>query len=102
MRFREVVAKSYAAVSAIGFLGVAMCASGQVESGRFVGHITDAQGAIVQNATITATNVGTNIGQTVSTNSLGDYVITPVAAGVYTLSVTAPGFATATASKIEV
>jgi len=74
----------------------------QVESGRFVGRITDAQDAVVEKAIVKATNVNTNISQTAVTDSSGSYVITPVAAGVYVIHVTAPGFATTTTSKVEV
>jgi hypothetical protein len=73
-----------------------------VESGRFVGHITDAQGASVPHAIVKATNTGTNIVQSALTDSSGDFVITPVAAGVYSLSVMATGFQTINASNIEV
>jgi hypothetical protein len=82
--------------------GLALSAFGQVESGRFVGHITDAQGAGVPHAIVKATNAGTNIVQTALTDSTGDFVITPVAAGVYTLNVTAPGFESINAANIEV
>jgi hypothetical protein len=75
---------------------------GQVESGRFVGHITDAQGAGVPHAIVKATNTGTNIAQTAFTDSTGDFVITPVSAGVYSLTVIATGFETINAANIEV
>ena len=79
-----------------------MPASGQVEAGRFVGNITDAQGAAVPHAIVKATNTGTNIVQAAMTDSSGDFVITPVAAGVYSLTVTATGFETINTSNIEV
>jgi hypothetical protein len=83
-------------------LGLASSANGQVESERFVGHITDVQGAGVPHAIVKATNTGTNIVQSAITDSSGDCVITPVSAGVYSLSVTATGFQTINASNIEV
>ena len=83
-------------------LGLALSANGQVEAGRFVGHITDPQGAGVPHAIVKATNTGTNIVQTALTDSTGEFVITPVAAGVYSLSVMAPGFDTVSATNIEV
>ena len=73
-----------------------------MESGRFVGHITDAQGASIPHALVKATNTGTNILQTALTDSTGDFVITPVAVGVYSLNVTATGFQTINAANIEV
>src|SRR5260370_29644098 len=83
-------------------LGLASSAYGQVESGRFVGRITYAQGAFVAHAIVKATNSGTNIVQSAITDSSGDFMITPVAAGVYSLSVTATGLQTINASNIEV
>jgi hypothetical protein len=83
-------------------LGAASFTNGQVESGRFVGRITDVQGASVPHAIVKATNTGTNIVQSAMTDSSGDFVITPVSAGVYSLSVTASGFQTINASNIEV
>lgn len=53
-------------------------------------------------AIVKATNTGTNIVQTAITDSSGDFVITPVAAGTYSLNVTATGFHTINASNIEV
>ncbi|HEV2275184.1 MAG TPA: carboxypeptidase-like regulatory domain-containing protein, partial [Acidobacteriaceae bacterium] len=81
---------------------VPLTAFSQVEAGRFVGRITDPQGAVVPNATVTATNTGTNIVQTATTNGNGEFVITPVSAGIYTLTVTAPGFEKLTTSTVEV
>src|SRR5450755_2028804 len=76
-------------------------AMAQVESGRFVGRITDSSGAVVAHASVSARNVGTNLALNAVTDSNGDYVITPVSAGTYVLSVTAPGFATSTTENIE-
>ena len=90
------------AIVLVILLGVALSAYGQVESGRFVGHITDAQGAGVPHAMVKVTNTGTNIVQTALTDSSGDFVITPVSGGTYTLSVMATGFQTINTSKIEV
>jgi hypothetical protein len=84
------------------FLAVGISASAQVEAGRFVGSITDGQGAVVPNAIVKATNTGTNIVRTAVSNSTGEFVITPVPAGKYKLSVTAPGFQTTTTSEVEV
>jgi len=81
---------------------LAVYANAQVEQGRFVGRIVDPQEAGVPGASVTVTNTGTNIVQTALTDGVGNFVITPVEAGVYTLSVTAKGFETTTSSNIEV
>ena len=90
------------AMAALLFAAFAPFTYGQVESGRFVGRITDAQGAVVPNARVEAINTGTNIVQAAMTSGGGEFVITPVSAGVYTLAVTAPGFEKLTTSNIEV
>ena len=77
-------------------------ATAQVEKGRFVGHVTDTQDASVTGASIKVINVGTNIVQSAMTDASGNFVVTPVEAGVYTLAVSAQGFETTTASSIEV
>ena len=84
------------------FLLCAAWGRAQVETGRFVGRITDPQGALVPGAVVKATNLGTNIVQTATTNSSGEFVITPVQAGVYNLTVTAKGFSVVSTSNIEV
>jgi hypothetical protein len=80
---------------------LASTALAQVEQGRFVGQVVDSQGAVVPGANVKLTNTGTNIVQTAVTDGGGDYVITPVPAGEYVLSVSAQGFATSTTSRIE-
>src|SRR6201989_2152706 len=102
MKARKFVAGVQNITILVLLVGAALSTNGQVESGRFVGHITDTQGASVPHAIVKATNTGTNIVQSALTDSSGDFVITPVAAGVYSLSVTATGFQTINASNIEV
>ncbi len=74
----------------------------QVEQGRFVGRITDPQDANIPGAIVKVTNVGTNIVQAAVTDGSGSYVITPIAAGLYTITISAPGFQNSTTSQIEV
>jgi len=81
---------------------LACAAQAQVEQGRFVGQVTDPQGAVIAGASVKLTNLGTNIVQSAITNNTGEYVITPVPTGQYILSISAPGFATTTTSSIEV
>jgi len=90
------------AVVLVYLVGIARLAGAQVEQGRFVGRIADQQSSIIVGATVKVTNTGTNITQTAKTNRDGEFVITPVQAGTYVLSVTAPGFATTTTSPVEV
>ena len=72
------------------------------EQGRFVGRISDASDSVIAGAVVRATNAGTNIIQTATTNRSGEFVITPVQAGSYTITVTAPGFESINTSNVEV
>lgn len=83
-------------------LSISGVAAAQVEQGRFVGHIQDPTGAAIAGANVEATNQATNIVQRAQTNEGGDFVITPVLAGNYMLTVTATGFQKATTRTIEV
>jgi len=66
---------------------LSIAAFAQVESGRFVGRITDAQGAVIAQVNVSVKNVGTNITQTAITDSDGNYVVTPLSAGTYLMTV---------------
>ena len=77
-------------------------ASAQAISGDLVGAVTDATGAAVPNATITATNQATNIKATATTNSVGEYRIGNLLPGKYSVSASAPGFGTSTLKDVIV
>jgi hypothetical protein len=56
------------------------------------GVVQDATGGVVPNATVTLRNPATGIERSAKTNTAGNYTITSVPAGIYTLIVEAPGF----------
>lgn len=61
-------------------------------TGAISGTITDSTGAVIPNATVTATLVDQNTNTVRTSTAAGDYSITPLIAGVYTVTVTADGF----------
>jgi hypothetical protein len=61
-------------------------------AGTVQGVITDPSGAVVPGATVTATNEGTAAKTIRVTTAAGYYVISPLPAGQYTITVAAPGF----------
>lgn len=61
-------------------------------TGAISGTVQDPTGAVVSGATVTATATNTNVTTTRTTTKSGDYNITPLLPGAYTVSVTAPGF----------
>lgn len=64
----------------------------QSNSGTITGQVLDANGAIVPNANVTITNVGTNENRTVQTNEDGFYEAPSLSTGVYKITATASGF----------
>ena len=80
----------------------ALAAHAQVTTADIVGTVTDATGAVVSNATVTITNLGTNEQRTATTNASGDYQVTLLPVGHYSIKVTATGFKTASTPDLSV
>jgi len=60
--------------------------------GTIEGTVTDPSGAVIGNASVTATNVATNMQSLRKTSSAGFFVIAPLPPGTYSVTVTMPGF----------
>ncbi len=73
-------------------ISVAVVGVAQVDTGSLVGTVKDASGALLPNVTVTATNTDTGIATPTKTEQNGDYVITPLHIGRYSVSVEATGF----------
>ncbi len=69
-------------------------------TGSIQGSITDSTGAFIANATVTATNVDTQIKRSTVTETNGLYSFPNMGIGTYTVDVTAPGFEHYSQSKI--
>ena len=72
----------------------------QGERGTFNGIITDATGSVVPGATVTATNVETNVETQATSTDAGVYRLPYIPAGTYKISVSKPGFQTAVAENV--
>src|SRR5690348_6501549 len=79
-----------------------LCCLAQEESGRIVGTVTDPNQAAVPQATVTVTSVATKQVRTVTTTDQGNYTVTPLNPGLYSISVTATGFQTSVVQNVEV
>src|SRR5579864_4363625 len=90
-----------AAVLIAGTLG-APAAHAQVLYGSIVGEVTDASGAVIPNATVTAKNTETGLSRTATTDGGGRYSFVNVLPGKYTLNVVGTGFRTFVATDFEV
>ena len=80
-----------ALLGAIFFVG-GTTAFAQLQSGRILGTVYDPQRAGIPGATVTVTNLATNISRTVVTDSEGNYVVTPLDPGTYRVIAEVPGF----------
>jgi hypothetical protein len=65
----------------------------QVLYGTLVGNVTDSTGASVAGATVVATNTGTGVAKTGTTDSSGAYRLSDLGAGTYKVSIEAKTFA---------
>src|ERR1700735_1865150 len=83
------------AVAVILLMYVSPMAEAQVESGKIVGTVKDASGAILSGAEVTLTETQTNAERNITTNSAGEYVATELKPGTYTVKAQKEGFKTA-------
>src|SRR5258705_13007590 len=74
----------------------------QTFRGTILGTVTDPNGAVVPNATVTAKNVGTGIERTTTADAFGNYTLAELQIGTYELKVQGSGFQTATVSNVVV
>jgi hypothetical protein len=70
------------------------------QTGSITGQVLDPGGAVIPNATVTATSGSTGVSQTATTTSSGLYNFAALPPAVYTVSATATGFATVTKDNV--
>lgn len=83
-------------LAGIYFAVLLLCvASGTAQiagTGNIQGTVTDSTGAVVPNASVTLTNMATQVKRNTQTNSTGAYVFPSIAVGSYRLDVSQAGF----------
>src|SRR5216684_257880 len=65
---------------------------GQTNFGRISGTVKDSNGAAIPNATVTITNLATNLVRTAATDGDGFYTATNLPAGTYSVAAVGAGF----------
>ncbi len=78
-----------------------LAAFAQSNSGSITGVVADSNGAVVANATVVVTNVGTNETRTVTTDDDGRYEAPGLPTGVYRVDVSASGFQSGRVDEIR-
>ena len=75
-------------------------AHAQELTATLAGTVTDSTGAVIPNATVTVTENATKAVHTVQSDASGNYVVTTLPAGTYTVSVASAGFETFLAKNV--
>src|SRR5262245_15751250 len=81
---------------------VAALAQSQASSGQISGVVTDANGAVVPNATVKAKNKETGLERAANTSDDGVYTMVLLPTGTYTVVAEAQGFAATTVDDVVV
>jgi hypothetical protein len=74
----------------------------QLTSGDLTGVVSDASGAAVPNATVSALNTATGAKATQTANAVGEYHFTNLPVGTYNLTASAPGFGSTELAQVVV
>ena len=80
----------------------AVCAYGQAVSATLLGVVTDSSGAVIANAKVTITEVGTGVSHTSQANESGNYTFPDLPPGSYTVTIEAAGFKRETRTGVDV
>ena len=93
----------YTLLAAFTVLGVGAAAlQAQTSTGRLVGTVKDATGAVIPGVEITVTQLGTAVQFTTATNQTGEYVAPLLKPGEYSVTARHPGFKSFTQSPVNV
>ncbi len=76
--------------------------SAQTFRGSILGTVTDASGAVISGATVKARNSGTGLERTTQTTTDGNYTISELPIGTYSITIAQPGFETSVTSNVIV
>ena len=100
-RFAQVSAALFAAF--VFFTLLATPAGAQLSGkGAIKGSVVDASGAVIPGATIVITNDATGVSTTTTSTSAGDYDVSTLDPGIYTVTTSAPGFSKLSQQNIHV
>jgi hypothetical protein len=83
-------------------IALAVPAAAQDARGSIAGRVTDTSGAVLPGASVTVTNVETNVGSNVHTNDNGQYTVLFLLPGTYSVAVELDGFRKSIHPKVPV
>ena len=91
-----------AAVSAVVLAAGSVSGYAQGTNGALVGVVRDATGAVIPNASVTATNTATGVVYSGTSGSSGEYRISNLPNGSYNVTTATPGFAPTSVKNLAV
>src|SRR5260370_33927493 len=102
-RFSRQLGTRYFSLAMATFFLMAFTATvfGHAETGQLSGKVTDPNGAVVPNASVTVKSVSTTAARTASADSDGVYLVTNLQPGLYDVTVQGGSFA-ATTQRVEI
>jgi hypothetical protein len=86
----------------IALLSLAGVSYGQAIDANLVGNVADASGAAVPNASVEIQHTSTGVKNSTKTNADGQYRFNNIPIGLYNVTATAAGFATATLKNVDI
>jgi hypothetical protein len=94
--------KKIAFTALLALLSLAALGYSQTIDANLVGTVVDSTGAAVANANVEATNTATGVKSTTKTNAEGQYRFNNIPVGLYNVTATAAGFATASLKNVDI
>ena len=91
-RYSRLCASARVLVALVFIFTGSIIAYGQQTTGSIVGTVKDQQGAVVNTATVKATNLNTGFSRSAPANGYGEYRIDYLPVGTYSVEATAAGF----------
>lgn len=101
-KFRRMFALFPAALFLLLSLATTGVLAQTANTGTIIGTVKDQTGAVVPGATVTATNVGTNVSRSTTTGSEGSYEIPQLVPGIYRVEAEGPNFAKTITENVTV
>src|SRR5437868_8090419 len=92
---------AYSVAAALLCLFFSVYGFAQTSNATVGGTVADSTGALIPGVTVTATNTGTGIVNTVVTNEAGAYQFAALQPGTYKISSELPGFQTQTFTDVQ-
>jgi hypothetical protein len=103
LKFRyKYVFVAFLALAVLAIIATPALLAQTASTGAIKGTVTDSSGAVVPNATVTATNNGTGAARTEKSGADGTYIVSLLPLGTYSLKIEATGFKTQQVPSITV